>query len=102
LKGVNSLKAAVVRARAIKEIQEECYDKKRGNLNFARRNFFEKKDQENKKTERKKKNEKRRGSLKMFCVKIKLTIRAERSVGSAESKGISVLNAPTERETRVS
>jgi len=69
-------------------------------LNFARRNFFEKKEQENKKTEREKK--KGEGSLKTFYVKIKLMIRAGRSVGSAESKDISVLNTPAERETRVS
>jgi len=36
---VNSLKAAVVRARAIKEIQEEWFDKRRRNLKFARRNL---------------------------------------------------------------
>jgi len=28
LEGINFLKAAIVRARAIKEIQEECFDKK--------------------------------------------------------------------------
>jgi len=32
----------MVRARAIKEIQEECYDRRRGNLNFTRQNFLKK------------------------------------------------------------
>jgi len=42
-----------------------------------------------------KENEKgERESLKTFYAKIKLTIRAGRSVGSAVSKGISLLNAP--------
>jgi len=40
--------------------------------------------------------------LKTFFVKIRPMIRAGRSVGSVASKGISVLNALTERETRIS
>jgi len=58
LEGINSLKTAVVRARAIKEIQEECYDRGRGNLNFSRRNFLEKRNQGNKKVEEEKEGEK--------------------------------------------
>jgi len=59
LEGINFLKTAVVRARAIKEIQEEFYNRGRANLNFARRNFLEKKSQENKKVEEEKEGEKR-------------------------------------------
>jgi len=47
LEGVNSLKVAIVRARAIKEIQEECYDRKGRKLNFVGKNLYEKKEQEN-------------------------------------------------------
>jgi len=57
LEGINSLKTAVVRARAIKEIQEECYDRGRGNSNFSRRNFFEKRNQGDKKIEEEKEGE---------------------------------------------
>jgi len=66
LEGVNSLKAAV-RARAIKEIQKKYFNKRRGNLNFARRNFFERKDQENKKRRGKRKTE--QGVKKHFTKK---------------------------------
>jgi len=102
LEGIDSLKAAVVRARAIKEIQEECYDRGRGNLNFARQNFLEKKNQKNKKVEEEREDEKKEWSLKIFCTKIKLTIRAERSVGSAVNKVTFVSSVPVKRETRIS
>jgi len=47
LEGLNSLKAAIVRARAVKEIQEECYDRKGRKMNFVGKNLYEKKEQEN-------------------------------------------------------
>jgi len=72
LEGINSLKTAVVRARAIKEIQEECYDRGRRNLNFARRNFLEKKSQENKKVEEEKEGEKRGREFKNVLRKNKI------------------------------
>jgi len=56
LEGVNSLKAAIVRARAVKNIQEECYDRKGRKLNFLGKNSYEKKEQENGKAVGKKEN----------------------------------------------
>jgi len=80
LEGINSLKTAVLRARAIKtavlraikEIQEKCYDRGRGNLNFARRNILEKKSQENKKVEEEKEGEKRGREFKNVLRKNKI------------------------------
>jgi len=69
LEGINSLKTAMVRARAIKEIQEECYDRGRENLNFAKRNFVEKKNQESKKMEGEKEGEKGGKELKNIMIR---------------------------------
>jgi len=100
LEGINSLKTAVVRARAIKE--EEYYDRGRGNLNFARRNFLEKKNQENKKVEGEKEDEKGGREFKNVLHKNKTTDSGRKEYWLCGRQGHSVLNAPAERETRIS
>jgi len=98
LEGVYSLKAAIVRARAVKEIQEECYDRKGRKLNFIGRNLYEKKEQENGKAVGEKENVGGRKELKNVIDKNKVNVSSRKECWLCGKQGHFRFECPSKEE----
>jgi len=87
-----------VKARAIKEIQEECYDRKGRKLNFVGKNLYEKKEQENGKAVKKKENVGERKELRNVIGKNRVNISSRKECWLCGKQGHFRFECPSKEE----